>query len=148
MIQDPNHRKKFYGHRKSERIFSPLPTRRGKAGVATGRVGMAAENKRAAVITKLEMVTEKTTKVSQEGVGMSILVIYDIPLEMEITDNLHLEIGNITDEEQIQITGEIQPDGNQVLRQKRKLVFSTEEKQLIKTNQMLSDESINLAQNL
>ena len=27
-------------------------------------------------------------------------------------------------------------------------MFSTEEKQLIKTNQMLSDESINLAQNL
>ena len=116
--------------------------------VATGRVGIAAENKRVAVISKLEMVTEKATKVSQEGVDMSIPVIYDIPLEMEITDNLHLEIGNITDEEEIQITGKIQPDGNQVLRQKRKLVFSTEEKQLIKTNQMLSDESINLAQNL
>ena len=24
LIEDPNHRKKFYGHRKSERIFSPI----------------------------------------------------------------------------------------------------------------------------
>ena len=123
----------------NDKSFVDLPLPRKKSSqLITSRVGVRAELKRASTVTKIDQCLSKSkdNKVMVEEIDLTIPFSYDIPFE----DN----------EDDIVITNEIPAPfyHDNKISKKRKLLLSDNEKSSIQNKEMLSDESINLAQTM
>ena len=167
VIENPSREKTFVGRLKHQKklpttiqqpnnilSFSNLPKPKSKKGILSGRVGVAAERKRSSQAIKIpsSLPTKKEPTVVQENIDLICPATYDIPIDEHIIitneSNDDLSEEKLSDED-IVITKAL--DGNEIgvsQKKKRKLVLSNEAKAAILGNDMLTDESINLFQQL
>ena len=159
--------------RKSSK-FSTLPKSKLKKSNLTGRVGISAERKRKArSITVIDPKIKKTNIIEEQP--CFDLDVHDIPMEETIKDLSNVndsttdndgqkdclkfdfeilerenkaipETEKLVLEEDILITEEVPASGK--ITVSRNLKFTNEERNILLQEHMLSDESINLAQNL
>ena len=148
---------------------SSLPKPKQRKSSLTGRVGIAAEQKRKAttvsvMVPKMKKVAESTVEEFPEFDANDC---YDIPLnttedDPNAADNndeeavVHSQTiqkhsektadDSLCEEEEVVII-KVKPAGGKIVTQ-RKLIFNKEERDTIMNKHMLSDEAINLAQNL
>ena len=120
--------------------YPPLPKPKNKKSVLTGRVGISTEKRKASASIKINSTKEKNNEKN---------IIEEFPpLGNERYDIHMVESDEKNSEEEVVITAEVKAPVDQPPKKRRKLVFSIEEKSTIANKQMLTDESVNIAQNL
>ena len=129
-------------------ITTSLPKAKKLKSSLTGRVGIAAEKRK----LHTNLIIPKVEKVKDVYLTVEIAPVddaeYDIPIKTENGDALESE-SNISPDmslEEIVLTKIVPAHGK--VNKRRKLKYSAEEKKCIINNEMLTDESINLAMNL
>ena len=150
---------------KLSKISVDLPKPKKLKSNLTGRLGIAVEKKRVSVAFTLPTVSDVSKHaVVEEEIAPVDYASYDIQMhdglkewsEQEKVEERKERTNKETtktkrplkedDEEEVVITGTVEAHG--VIKKRRKLDLSKEEKDAIIGKEMLSDESINIAQNL
>ena len=137
VIEEKTHQRRFkHKEETTNQNFLQLPVPRKKA--ITGRVGLKAEIIKSSSVTKLDQCSSnhqyQRAATVEEHIVLDDDAVYDIPMVN-------------TPEEEVVIVAEVAASVGPA-KKLRKLVFSEQEKESILSQQMLTDESINLAQNL
>ena len=131
-----------------------MPLRKSKKSDLIGRVGMAAEKQQLSRTINVQPKTEETLKISEEVAPLDEALFFDEHgrFKKNVADNPDFEVVLESEcpiqmaEEEIEITNVVKASGEII--KKRKMNFSKEEECTILGKQMLTDESINIAQRL
>ena len=131
-----------------------IPFRKSKKSNLIGRVGMAAEKQRLLRMINVQPKTEETLKILEEVAPIDEALLFDEHgrLKKNVADNPDFEVvlegeyPRQSAEEEIEITNVVKATGEII--KKRKMNLSKEEECTILGKQMLTHESINIAQSL
>ena len=119
---------------KQEVVYPELPKPKERKSILSGRVGISSEKRKASIAVNVGIPTKCAKSNIIEGFqAFDIEDVYDIPIHNDVI------IVEETNRDK---------DKKSSLEKRRKILFSEEEKLAILDNQMLTDESINIAQNI
>ena len=131
-----------------ENVYPELPKTKERKSVLSGRIGVSTEKRKASMAVDVGM-PAKCAKVSviEEFPSFNSEDIYDIPMH---SDAIIVDSDEYEDDDDVVVTGVVESSRSSLPKRpkRRRLKFSEEEKSTIADNHMLTDESINIAQNI